>query len=302
MGEVVKIGDEVDSVTIDTSGGRLSSLVMARRERLLVAPAVGADPVTGWGCLLMAPFVGRIYQGMVDWGGRKTRLRLNGDRHSINGAVFDDEWEVDQRTGASVAISCRLDPNKWPFRGIVRQRVAMARGLMRLEAEIEAIDQMPAALGWLPWFRHPGSHVCLSIQSEDVLELTPDLIPTGELAPVDRRTDLRTGPSLVGHHLDDVYVAVKSPVVISWPDIDFTMSMARSVGTVAVFTHPQAICVQPMTAWPDAIRLAGAGREDTGLALLAPGEKLKAAVSCAWTARHAPPVLGPLARRARPKS
>jgi galactose mutarotase-like enzyme len=281
------------------AGGRISSLVMAGRERLLVEPAVGADPATGWGCFLMAPFVGRVNQGLIDWGGRKTRLRLNGERHSVNGSVFDSEWEVVGRTGASIAISCKLDPNKWPFRGTVTQRVSLARGLMRLEAEIQATDPMPAALGWMPWFRHPGAHLNVGLQSEAVLDLTPDLIPTGEIVPVDRRTDLRSGPSLAGHRLEDVYVGVKSPIVIAWPDIEFKMTLTKALGTVAVYTHPQAICVQPMSAWPDAIRLSGAGVKDTGLVTLVPGQKLKAAISCAWTARHAPPVLGPLARRAR---
>ncbi len=228
---IVKIGDEIDGVTIDTSaGGRLASWVMAGRERLLEEPAAGMEPSLGWGCYLMAPFVGRVRRGSVDWAGRKVRLRLNGGRHSLQGAVFDSEWTVVSRTAASVSLSCPLDPNKWPFRGTVTQRIAIARGLMRLEAEIVADEPMPAALGWHPWFRNPGGHLCVGVRSDAVLALTPDLIPTGELIPVDRRTDLRAGPNLAGHHLDDVYAAVRSPVVITWPDIELTMSFARPIG------------------------------------------------------------------------
>jgi galactose mutarotase-like enzyme len=283
---IVKIGDEIDGVSIDTSaGGRLASLVMAGRERLLVEPAAGITPALGWGCFLMAPFVGCISQGLVDWGGRKARLRLNGGRHSIHGAVFDSEWTVTSRTAASVSLSCPLDPNKWPFRGTVTQRIAIARGLMRLEAEIEADEPMPAALGWHPWFRNPGGHLSIEVQGDTVLQLAPDLVPTGELIPVDHRTDLRTGPSLAGHRLDDVYVDVRSPVAVTWPDIELKISFARPVGVVLVRTHPQAVSVRLATAWPDSIRLAAADRDGTGLVSLAAGQVLTAAANFSWTAR-----------------
>ena len=282
---IVKIGDEIDGVTIDTAGGRLVSLVMAGRERLLLEPAAGIEPSLGWGCYLMAPFVGRIHQGLVEWAGRKTRLRLNGGRHSIHGAVFDSEWTVTSRTAASVALSCPLDPSKWPFRGTVTQRIAIARGLMGLEAEIVAEEPMPAALGWHPWFRNPGGHLCLAVQSDAVLALTPDLIPTGETIPVDHRTDLRTGPSLAGHRLDDIYPTPRPPLVVTWPDIELAISFTRPVGVVAIRTHPQAVSVGLATAWPDSIRLAAAGRTDTGLVSLAAGQKLSAAASYAWKAR-----------------
>ncbi len=291
---IVKIGDEIDGVSIDTSaGGRLASWVMAGRERLLVEPAVGVAPALGWGCYVMAPFVGRVQRGLVDWGGRKVRLRLNGGRHSIQGAVFDSEWTVTSRTAASVSLSCPLDPNKWPFRGTVTQRIAIARGLMRFEAEIAADEPMPAAVGWHPWFRNPGGHLCVAVQSDTSLALKPDLIPTGELIPVDRRTDLRAGPSLAGHRLDDVYAAVRSPVVVTWPDIELTVSFARPVGVVAVRTHPQAVAVELATAWPDSIRLAGAGQDDTGLVTLLAGESLTATTSCSWKVR---PIVQPARR------
>ena len=289
---IVKIGDETDSVSIDTSaGGRLSSLFMAGRERLLVEPAVGIEPSLGWGCYLMAPFVGRIRQGRVDWGGRKVRLPLNGFRHAMQGAVYDCEWTVTQRTAASVTISCSLDPNRWPFRGTVTQRIAIARGLMRLEAEILADEPMPAAVGWIPWFRNPGGHLSLDVQSDAVLALKPDLIPTGELAPVDHRSDLRTGPNLGGHRLDDYYASVRSPVVVTWPDVVLKISFARPVGVVAVRTHPQAVSVGFATSWPDSMRLAAGGNGNTGLVTLGAGEKLAAVTSWSWSPRVPPPAV-----------
>jgi aldose 1-epimerase len=283
---IVKIGDEIDGCAVDTSaGGRLCSLVLAGRERLLVEPAAGAEPSTGWGCYVMAPFVGRVFEGTVHWGGRTATLPLNNGRHAIHGAVFDVPWEVAAQTPESVTLACAFDPARWPFRGSMTQRVAIARGQMTLEVEILAEEPMPAAIGWHPWLRSPGANLRVGVQSDSVLQLAPDLIPTGELEPVDARTDLRARPSLVGHRLDDVFVAVRSPIAVDWPDLELTLAFEHPVQSVVVYAHPQAVCVEPATAWPDSIRLAATGRNDTGLVSLAAGERLRASTSWSWVVR-----------------
>ena len=144
---------------------------------------------------------------------------------------------------------------------------------------------MPAAIGWHPWLRSPGANLRVGVQSDSVLQLAPDLIPTGELEPVDARTDLRARPSLASHRLDDVFVAVKSPVVVDWPDLELALAFEDPVRTVVVYAHPQAVCVEPATAWPDSIRLAATGRNDTGLVSLAAGERLRASTSWSWMVR-----------------
>ena len=285
---IVRIGDEVDGCTVDaTSGGRLRSIVMAGRERLLGEPAPGADRSMGWGCYLMAPFVGRVRNGELSWGGLTTTLPINAGAHAIHGAVFDRPWDVVSQTSESVTLACGFDRARWPFRGSMTQTVAITRGRLTLEAEILAEEAMPAAIGWHPWFRKDGYDVRVGVQSDSVLRLAPDLIPTGELAPVDTRTDLRTRPSLGDRRLDDVYASVASPVVVEWPDLELVIAFDRPVSAVVVYNHhPQAACVEPATAWPDSIRLAGSGRTDTGLVSLAAGERLRASTSWSWTAGH----------------
>ena len=155
---------------------------------------------------------------------------------------------------------------------------------MTLEAEILAEEPMPAALGWHPWFLNSDGSLRVGIQSDAVLALAFDIIPTGELVPVDTRTDLRSRPRLAGHVLDDVYTAVRSPVSVMWPDLDLTMAFDEPVGAFVVCTRPEATAVEPLTAWPDSIRLAAAGHSGTGLVSLAAGERLTA--STRWSWRH----------------
>jgi aldose 1-epimerase len=257
--------------------------VLAGRERLLTEPAAGIDPPIAWGCYVMAPFVGRIRDGHLSWGGRMVQLPLNHGSHAIHGAVFDRPWQVVEQTTSSLTLACAFEPERWPFRGSMTQKLSIGRGQATIEAEILADDPMPAAIGWHPWFRSDGATLRVAVQSDATLRLEPGLIPTGELEPIDERTDLRAGPGLAGHRLDDVYAATRSPMVVEWPDLELVLAFEKPVGCAVVFNHPQAACVEPMTAWPDAINLQAAGRTDTGLVSLAAGERLRATTRLTWT-------------------
>jgi aldose 1-epimerase len=280
---ILRAGDDTDGLAVDTSaGGRLSSLVLGGRERILGRPATGIEAPIGWGSYLMAPFVGRVKDGLVAWGGRTAQLPLNHGRHAIHGAVFDREWEVTEHTARSIAMACRFDPARWPFKGSVAQSLEIDRGRLTLRAEILAEEPMPAALGWHPWFLDPEGRALVNLPSDATLETGPDLIPTGNLLPLDARTGLRGGEPMRGRPLDDVYAGVSPPVTVTWPDLELTMDVDGPLRTWVVFNHPEAVCVEPMTAWPDSIRLAAAGRAGTGLVELAAGERLIASTTWSW--------------------
>jgi galactose mutarotase-like enzyme len=283
---IVRIGDGVDGVAIDTdSGGRLASLVLGGRERLLVEPCeAGVAPSLAWGCYLMAPFVGRLSRGEVRWNGRTARIPTNHGRHAIHGATFDVPWGITSVSANAAVITCELDPARWPFRGRLAQRIAITRGQLLLEAEIRADEPMPAALGWHPWFRRDGG-LRVHVDSDRVLRLGSDSLPTGELERVAGDTDLRDAPSVDGRTLDHVFASAGSPAIVSWPDLELRIGFEPPVGSVVVYVHPQAVCVEPITAWPDAIRLAGADCPGTGLVILKAGERLAASTTWSWQAR-----------------
>jgi aldose 1-epimerase len=280
---ILRCGDQANGFAVDTdAGGRICSLVLAGRERILREPAAGVVTSFAWGSFLMAPFVGRVKDGLLTWRGRTVRLPLNLAPHAIHGAVFDVPWQVAEHGPSAITMTCRFDPARWPFEGEMTQTLEIEAGRLILRAEVLAEEPMPAALGWHPWFADPQGQMRVRLQSDAILRLAPDLIPTGETAAVDERTDLRDGPGTGGRRLDDVYVAVGSPAVVTWPDIELTMDFEQPIGSFVICTHPQAVCVEPMTAWPDAVRLAGEGHADTGLVELASGERLAASTTWSW--------------------
>jgi len=281
----VQLGGGPDHVVIDPEqGGRIASLVIAGRERLLVTPSSGTvEPSLSWGSFLMAPFVGRLSEGVLAWDDRVIAIPVNHGRHAIHGTVFDVAWRVVAQTENTVAMACEIDPSRWPFRGRVFQRISTIPGGLAMEASIEADDAMPAALGWHPWFARGRRDVRVGVAGDRVLRLTEELIPTGDVDPVDARTDLRATPELGRRRLDDVYAAVRSPAELCWPDLRLEMAFGPEVGAVVVYAQPETVCLEPMTAWPDAIRLTQGGCLHTGQVLLGPGERLSAWTRWTWT-------------------
>jgi aldose 1-epimerase len=281
----VELGGGPDRVVVDPEqGGRVASLVIGDRERLLGGPRPGVvDPSLSWGSFLMAPFVGRLSEGLLAWNDRVIAIPANHGRHAIHGTVFDVAWGVVAQTENTVAMSCEIDQARWPFRGRVFQRISMTSGGLAMEAAIEADEAMPAALGWHPWFARGRESVRVGVAGDRVLRLNEELIPTGDADPVDARTDLREAPEMGARRLDDVYAGVRSPAELCWPDLRLQMAFGPQVGAVVVYNHPEAVCLEPMTAWPDAIRLTQGGCPDTGLVVLGPGQRLSAWTRWSWT-------------------
>src|SRR5207247_289581 len=79
-------------------------------------------PSATWGCYLMAPFVGRIRGGLVEFGGRQIALQRNFGAHAIHGAVFDVPWQVERSGRSAVTLMREIDRERWPFGGVVRQQ------------------------------------------------------------------------------------------------------------------------------------------------------------------------------------
>ena len=269
------------------AGGRLASLVAGGRERLI--DRVQPDsrlPAISWGSFLMAPWVGRIRAGRVAWRERSVQVPVNDLGHAIHGAGFDQPWQVDRADARSVELSLSIDPRRWPFGGRLRQHLRLSPGSLAFEATFIAGEPSPASLGWHPWFRRePGEDLEVTVAADRRLELDPERIPSGASLPVEGAYDLRAGPLLGDRRLDDVYVGAHSPAIVRWPDLELRLEFDPPLSTIVVFSPPGAVCVEPETAWPDALRLAAGGRTGTGLVELGAGEELRAAMTWRWAAR-----------------
>jgi aldose 1-epimerase len=262
-------------------GGRLSSLRLGDRE-LLVGPPDATDRSIDWGSFLMAPWVGRLEGGAFEFGGRRYVMPPTLGRHAIHGVVYDRAWTATTVDRQVAELSCDLGEAGWPFGGVVRQRFRLEPGRLHIEAEIEAERAMPAALGWHPWFRREAPGPRLRVAADEVLE-TRGLIPTGRRIPVRGMTDLRPGSLIAGRRVDHCYVDPRSPAVATWPDLELRIAFAPPINSVVVYTPPHAFCVEPQTAWPNALAGGVADAARTGLTILDAGGTLRASMRIDWT-------------------
>ncbi len=268
------------------AGGRLCSLRVYGRERLLTEPDASAElPPISWGSFAMVPWVGRMYRGHLAWGGTVKQLPLGLGGHAIHGTGFDRPWDIG--SAGLTAVTLELDlaaDGRWPFGGQVRQAISLEPGALELRLSVRADSEMPIAVGWHPWFRRdPGEPISVIVPAGSVLATDDDLIPSGEVVPVDERTDLRRANDVGDRRLDDAYVGVDGPCHVVWSDLDLRIE-AEPLRSVLVHTTPTAVCVEPQTAWPDAIRLAAAGFA-SGVTVLAPGAVLEASTRWSWRRR-----------------
>ena len=143
---MIELGAGGARASVDPArGGRLASLVAAGRELLLGAPSP-EDRWVRWGCYLMAPWPGRLRDGVVHWQGRRYQLPRTYGRNAIHGLVFDRAWTVLRAAADEAELAFELGPAGWPFGGTVRQRFRLEDDRLTIDADIIATQPMPTAL------------------------------------------------------------------------------------------------------------------------------------------------------------
>ena len=272
--------------TIDpTVGGMLVSLRVAGHE-VLVPPRAAPGPVPTHGSFLMAPWVGELCDGQLEFRGQRAQLRPNRGRHAIHGLVARAPWEVTCADPTTVRLARDL-PAPWPFGGTVTQHVALDAAGITLEAEVRSADQaMPVALGWHPWFACPDpASVRVRVEADTELELDDDLLPTGRVRAVRGDTDLRAAPVLGDRRIDSVFLGAASPAVVDLGAVELRLLFDAAIEIVVVYTSEGAVCVEPWSAWPDAFRMAAAGHP-SGVAVLEAGESMRRWTRWEWSVKR----------------
>ena len=263
MSETLELATATGSVTIDPErGGRIASLVVDGLELLVTA----ADTPLGWGCYVMAPFAGRLRQGRFRMNGIEHQLPRNAGPHAIHGTVFDRPWKVEDVGPDRALLSCDLGP-EWPFAGRVAHQLSLREGGLDLRIEVAADDEpFPASCGWHPWWRRRlarGGPLEVDVQAESMWARGADGIPTGDLV-----SPPPPGP------WDDCLTGLREPPTLRW-DGALELTIDSSCDDLVVFDEPtHAVCVEPQTGPPDALRL-------TPL-LVEPGWPLVAETSFLW--------------------
>lgn len=139
-----------------SAGGRLARIRFDGADWL-----VGHDEHTqamiAWGSYPMVPWAGRVRGGGFEWRGQRYALPINLGGHAIHGVGFALPWQVETHAASHMELSLQLPEDaRWPFGGRAFQRIEVGERRLRMELTVTAGERdMPAVLGWHPWFRKP---------------------------------------------------------------------------------------------------------------------------------------------------
>lgn len=227
-------------VVIDPrAGGRIGSLDVSGLE-LLVGRC---DDLLAWGCYPMAPYAGRVRNGLFTFDGTTHRLPLRLPPHAIHGTVFERPWRVD----GDARLSIDLGPD-WPFAGTVIQRFDLQPDFLDLHMEVRTDGApFPASIGWHPWFRRR-----LSRGSPARLSFDPRKMYLRDETGISSSRIVSPPPG----PWDDCFTDVRSTPSITWPGALALWIESLEEHWVVYDEPAHAICVEPMTGPIDSINSA----------------------------------------------
>jgi aldose 1-epimerase len=236
-------GDEI-SLEIDTDqGARVSSLQFRGYECVL--PFRGQ--IMTWGWYAMAPWAGRIKNGIVkDSSGKNYQLPTNlAPPHAIHGFTLTHSW---QELGTGYF---GIDFPE-PYEGArLEQRFEILDNALRWTLEYESGDcDLPFWIGFHPWFPRElarGGQAEIEFSAGKMYERGSDCVPNGKLITPTR------GP------WDDAFMDVRGTPTVYWEDAISIKIESDAPCWVVYDQDPEGVCVEPQTAPPDAQNLGISG-------------------------------------------
>ena len=293
----------------------------ADRAGLVLAPAAGGSVVRYWidgdaapldllrpwtapregdpfdaAAFPLVPYSNRLRAGRFSFQGRRVALPLNRppEHHSIHGQGWQVGWTPLEVRGHEATLEYRHAADSWPWAYRATQRFVLAPESLAVALTLtnESASTMPAGLGWHPYFRGtPGTSLTADVQA--MWQTDDEVMPTTLSAPWPGADPTR-GVTVDAVALDNCFVGWRHRAVIVRPEegVRLTMTAQAPLDFLVIYTPSRRtfFCVERVSHVTDAFNLAAAGRSDTGMRILEPGETLRATVTL---------TLGALTRRSR---
>jgi len=289
--EIVRLADRAHAteVSIVPSVGNIAYSMTVHEKDILWSPfkslaEMKAKPAL-CGVPFLDPWANRLDQDAFYANGRKYllnadlgNLRRDPNEKPIHGLLlFSPYWQVTKLEAGDHAarVTSRLEfwryPElmaQFPFAHAVEMTYKLADGTLEVETLLEnqSSDPMPVGVGYHPYFQVPGTprdQCKVHVAARDHLELSPELIPTGERTPVTYPDPV----SLATTQLDDVFshlVRGKDERAEFWVEgggkrVSVVYGPKYTVAVIYAPPGKSFICFEPMSAITDAFNLAHSG-------------------------------------------
>ena len=239
------IGSDLN-LSIDLDNGARISSVQWRENEFVIPPR----NITGWGWFAMAPWAGRVKDGLLKTNSGMVSLPTHiSPPHAIHGLGLDTSWEEIANDSRGRQVSRLILPD--PYKGaVVEQTVELLDNSIRwsLEYDANGVD-LPAWLGFHPWFAREinGSFAEIEFNPGQMMQHDGDKIPTGKL--------IKPTPA----PWDGVFTQVSGVPTIRWPGVASITVESDAPWWIIYDADPVGVCVEPWTAPPDAANLGITG-------------------------------------------
>lgn len=241
--------------------------------------ALAARSAGGLASFPMVPFSNRIRNAAFRFRGRDVQLPRNfrPEPHAIHGHGWRAPWRVTARAAAALTLEYRHPADAWPWTYVAQQTFDLTAERLRIRFAVtnEADEPMPAGFGLHPYFvRTPRATVRAAVGR--MWQADADLMPARLVPPPPQLLLDGDGLDPDAAPLDNNFVGFGGQAVIEWPEWNARLRIdADPVYACLVVYTPAGrgfFCVEPATNCIDGFNLADAGRADTGVIALAPGD------------------------------
>lgn len=237
----------------------------------------------------LAPFSNRIRDAKFKFRGREYQLRSTSpDGSTQHGDVRNRLWHV-ERTGSS--LECDFDSRAFAdfnfpfaFTMLVTYSLESSDFLTTLELENVGPEVMPAGFGIHPYFVRslPGSSdAVLQFAARKYYETDSSFIPNGPAVNVTPELDFSSPREIANTQLNHGFTAWDGRTKLSWPGskIHVELEASEVFSHFIAFTSPdQTIALEPVTNATDGFNLLERGQDQTGVAELQQGQRLRGEV------------------------
>lgn len=267
--------------TVEPGLGNIATSLRVRGEEVLWMPE-NWNRASLAGVPFLAPWANRLDQDAFYANGKKYFLnpglgnfRRDGGGLPIHGLLaFSPYWKTvaqkpDQTTSRLEFWRYPELMAQFPFAHSIEMTYALGEGALEVRTRVEnhAVEPMPLAIGFHPYFRltdSPRDAWKVHLGARDHVELTPGLVPTGRRTAV----TLPDPAPLAGTVLDDVFTNLvrdahgRAEVRLEGPRQKLTVVFGPKYAVAVVYAPAgrEFVCIEPMTAVTNAFQLAHDGR------------------------------------------
>ena len=225
----------------------------------------------------LVPYSNRIRAGRFSFRGRSVVEPLNRppERHAIHGHGWQARWQPTDVRAAEARLEYRHPAGAWPWAYQATQHFTLRPSSLTVELSLsnQSAAPMPAGVGWHPYFPRT-SRATITADVRAMWLTDEEMLPT-ELVASPPAAPFKRG-------LDNCFVGWSRRAAIDWPELGARLVMRAEppLDYLVVFTPARRpfFCVEPVSHMTDAFNLAEAGRPDSGILVLEPGETLRTAV------------------------